>query len=64
MKQSTDALAEELYLRAYTRLPIAAERKLVAELLDEAKDDPQARRQVIEDLLWAIINSPEFVFKD
>jgi hypothetical protein len=64
MKQSTDALTEELYLRAYTRLPIEAERKLVAELLAEAKDDPKARRQVIEDLLWAIINSPEFVFKD
>ena len=37
--------------------------KLVAEVLNEAKDS-RGRRAAIEDLLWALINTPEFLYKD
>jgi len=31
--------------------------------MDEARDS-RGRRTAIEDLLWALINTPEFLFKD
>jgi hypothetical protein len=56
-------IAEELYLRVYSRFPDAEERELVSEELSRSKDTRQ-RRTAIEDLLWAMINTPEFLFKD
>ena len=46
-----------------SRFPADDETKLVAEVLNEAKDS-RGRRAAIEDLLWALINTPEFLFKD
>jgi hypothetical protein len=63
-KRSPDDLAEDLYLRTYTRLPDSGERELVRSLLAETGDDAKARRRVLEDLLWALMNTPEFTFKD
>jgi hypothetical protein len=62
-KQGAREIAEELYLRTYSRFPTDDEAKLVAEVLGEGKD-PRGRRAAIEDLLWALINTPEFLFKD
>jgi hypothetical protein len=62
--QNADQVAEELYLRVYARLPADEERQIVAEVLAEAGDDPKARRAAVEDLLWALLNTPEFLFKD
>jgi hypothetical protein len=56
-------IGEELYLRTYSRFPTDDEAKLVAEVLGEGKDS-RGRRTAIEDLLWALINTPEFLFKD
>jgi hypothetical protein len=56
-------VAEDLYLRTFSRFPADDEMKLVAEVLDEAKDS-RGRRTAIEDLLWALINTPEFLYKD
>ena len=56
-------LAEELYLRTYSRFPTEDETNLVVEVLGEAKD-PRGRRTAIEDLLWALLNSAEFLFKN
>ena len=54
-------IIEELYLSLYARRPTADELKETASLFDE----PDAnRRRVCEDLMWALINTPEFVFKD
>jgi hypothetical protein len=54
-------LVEEMYLLVYSRLPTAEERDVALKLFE----DPQSnRRQAIEDLLWALLNTPEFVFKD
>jgi hypothetical protein len=58
---SPRAIVEELYLLAYSRLPTVAEREVGEALFDGPKAD---RRAAVEDLMWALLNSAEFVFKD
>ncbi len=55
-----EAMIEELYLLTYSRFPDDEEQAFALEHFEEAGD----RRRAIEDLLWALLNSPEFVFKD
>jgi hypothetical protein len=55
------AIVEELYLLTFSRLPTDEERAIGAGVLAEPGVAP---RQAIADLLWALINSAEFVFKD
>lgn len=55
-----DKIMEELYLLVYSRLPTADERQVGAEWFASAAN----RRQATEDLLWALLNTPEFLFKD
>jgi hypothetical protein len=54
-----DALAEELYLRAFSRFPDPEERALAASHLGPPGPDRLSRTQ---DLVWALLNSAEFVF--
>ncbi|MGE3819779.1 MAG: DUF1549 domain-containing protein [Isosphaeraceae bacterium] len=54
-------IVEELYLRTYSRFPTDDERAVAAELYEDEKVN---RRRATEDLLWALLNSPEFLFKD
>ena len=52
---------EELYLSCFGRYPTEAEKiDLVAEF---SKPDVQ-RRHLLEDILWSLLNSPEFVIHD
>ena len=60
-KKSPREIVEELYLLVYNRLPTDEERAIGQGVFDEPKTTP---RQATEDLLWALINSAEFVFKD
>lgn len=55
------AIVDELYLAAFSRFPTDAERTaLVAEF-----QRPEVKRKtMIEDLLWSLLNSPEFSHKD
>jgi hypothetical protein len=55
------AVVESLYLSIYSRRPTEAELKVAIGLFEQ---DGAVRRQVIEDLMWALLNTPEFVFKD
>ena len=55
------AIVEELYLLTFSRLPTDEERSIGAGVFAEPGVAP---RQAIADLLWALINSAEFVFKD
>lgn len=55
------AIVEDLYLLVYSRLPADDERSFGEKLFAEPNT---TRRQATEDLLWALINTPEFVFKD
>jgi hypothetical protein len=59
--KSPRALVEELYLLVYSRLPTDDEYALGEKLFAEPGT---TRRQAAEDLLWALLNTPEFVFKD
>jgi hypothetical protein len=59
--KSPDEIVEELYLHAYGRLPDDNERRTAHKLFEESG---VSWRQATEDLMWALINTPEFVFKD
>jgi len=58
-KASEDDLITELYLSAYSRRPTDDERA-AAKRAFTAKD--ATRQSATEDLLWALLNSAEFVF--
>ena len=60
-KRSAEEIVEELYLAVYSRKPDSEERIIARGLY---KKKGITRRQATEDLMWALINTPEFVFKD
>lgn len=53
-------IIDELYLAVYARYPDEQEQQLGQELFERA----ESPRQATEDLLWALLNTPEFLFKD
>ena len=57
-KKPADDIIEELYLATFSRKPTDAERKLVKAKIAESP----TQREGLEDLLWALLNSAEFVF--
>ena len=54
-------IVEEVYLSLYARRPNADELQTCTSLFAEPNTN---RRQATEDLMWALINTPEFVFED
>lgn len=54
-------IVDNLYLLTYCRPPTDVERSTCVALFSR---DGATRRSVTEDLLWALLNTPEFVFKD
>ena len=58
-KKSPDEIVAELYLMTYARLPDDREREICRKLFTGA-----ARRQAVEDVMWSLLNTPEFVMKD
>lgn len=59
-KKSDEEIVAEIYLLVYSRYPTDDEKKACLTLLQKGP----TRRAVIEDLMWAMINTPEFTFKD
>ena len=57
-KKTPVEMADEVYLAAYSRRPTDKERELIVNFFKEHKD---GRRAAVEDFVWAIINSAEFV---
>jgi hypothetical protein len=55
-----EAVVEDLYLLLYSRMPTDEERAAVTAAFAANPN----RRQATEDLMWALMNSPEFIFKD
>ena len=55
------AIVEDLYALCFSRPPTDEERAVGETLFTEPNAD---RRAATEDLLWALLNSAEFVFKD
>lgn len=56
---SNEALIEELYLLSLSRFPSAEERQLTLQHLTESRE---SRRAAAEDILWALMNSKEFLY--
>ncbi len=56
-----DEVLNELYLATYSRFPSDEERQA---LLAAFQESGARRREFIEDLLWSLLNSPEFTYKD
>ncbi len=53
------AIIEELYLTSLARWPSEVERALMLQAFESYGDD---RRAAVEDVLWALLNSKEFIF--
>jgi len=60
-KKTPTKIVEELYLTIYSRKP--AKEELAACVARYGKKGAD-RRKVTEDIMWALMNTPEFVFKD
>ena len=58
---SNEQIVEEVYLLIYNRFPDEAERVVGKKLFAQ---EGMTRRQATEDLMWALFNTAEFVFKD
>jgi hypothetical protein len=54
-------IVEEVYLSVYSRRPTEKELNIGVGLYE---NEGASRRQATEDLLWALLNTPEFLFKD
>ncbi len=52
-------IVDEVYLTILSRLPTREERKIVAEYVQSARP----RRDAATDIPWALINSPEFLYR-
>jgi len=57
-KKTPGEIVEELYLAALSRYPTQVERRAAVPALALAKD----RSVAAQDLMWALLNSKEFVF--
>ncbi len=57
--KSTDEVLDELYLTTLSRLPTSEERALLREAFPPAGQD---RRAAVEDVLWSVLNTKEFLF--
>ncbi|MBL6713381.1 MAG: DUF1553 domain-containing protein [Pirellulales bacterium] len=56
-----EEIIDELYLTTYARHPSAEEKQAV---LPEFSREGATRRSASEDILWALLNTPEFVYGD
>jgi len=58
-KATDDEILTELYFAALSRPPLSDEREIVTERLSKSAD----RRKAWEDVVWALINTKEFLFR-
>ncbi len=61
-KASDEDAVRRLYLTALSREPTDAELRKFTGLMADAAKDGQPRREVLEDLFWAVLTSKEFLF--
>jgi hypothetical protein len=60
-EMSGEEIAVELYLSIFSRYPDETELSYVSELIDNAGSE---RRTKLEDLMWAMLNAPEFFIQN
>ena len=58
-KTEPGTILEELFLATYSRRPTSAEK---VRLLATVPADPKQAASAFEDVLWALLNSKEFLF--
>jgi hypothetical protein len=56
----SEKIVDRLYLSIYARYPKEKERAALVKLINEAGEK---KRQIVADIMWAMLNTPEFVFK-
>ncbi len=59
--KTSDEIVEQLYLMAYGRFPDDEEREIGRR---QFQQEDMTRRRATEDIMWALMNTPEFIFKD
>jgi disulfide oxidoreductase YuzD len=59
---SDEMMLEHLYTAALSRPPSAAEKGRLLPLLAESRANTADRRQALEDIVWALLTSKEFLF--
>ena len=59
-EQTNESILEDVFLRVYCRPPTADEARIALTTLPERDQ----RREAVEDLFWALLNTPEFLFID
>ena len=57
-----EEIIDQAYLSALSRMPSADERRKMLALVAEADQASVARRETLEDILWSLMTSPEFLF--
>ena len=57
---SNEDVIDDLYLSIYARFPTIDEKSATVRFLAEKAD---SRRKAVQDLMWAMLNTPEFIFK-
>jgi hypothetical protein len=57
--KTSSEIVEELFLRTFSRRPSPAELQDAADLIESAED----KQATVEDLLWVLLNSKEFLFQ-
>jgi hypothetical protein len=57
-----ETIINHLYLSALSRRPEPAELSRLLGLMNDGKSATESRRQAIEDLVWAVLTSKEFMF--
>jgi hypothetical protein len=60
-KKPVAEIIDELYLLTYCRPPTDIERAAATKRFEGKEEN---RRKAIEDLMWSLVNTPEFVFND
>jgi len=60
-KRSPREMVEESYLAVYSRMPSPEELETAVGLF---ADDPKTHRSTAEDIVWALLNTPEFTFRN
>ena len=58
---SPNQIVEDLYLATFSRFPDPQE---LSDLVNEFGKPNNDRRKLVEDILWSMLNSPEFTHKD
>ncbi|RMF87308.1 MAG: DUF1553 domain-containing protein, partial [Planctomycetota bacterium] len=62
-KLPDEKIVDELFLLAFSRLPSEQEKATALEYLKQNGTSGSARTQAVQDLMWAALNSKEFLFQ-